>query len=76
MLWKINQILVKPLHLILGLWHVFISPLFGNNCRFVPTCSEYAKDCLQKYYFPKAFCLILYRLLRCNPLCKGGEDPA
>lgn len=50
----------------------------GDNksyCRFTPSCSEYAKKCFMKFNFFKAFILSIYRILRCNPLSKGGYDP-
>ncbi len=45
------------------------------SCRFVPTCSEYALEALEKYGALKGSCLAAKRLLRCHPLCKGGYDP-
>ncbi|MDR2668231.1 MAG: membrane protein insertion efficiency factor YidD [Puniceicoccales bacterium] len=60
----------------------FISPLkiaiFGPwaRCRFVPTCSEYARQCLLRHGIGKALALIIWRILRCNPLVRGGYDPA
>lgn len=44
------------------------------NCRYVPTCSEYARQCFLKYPIYKAILKTLWRLLRCNPLSKGGLD--
>lgn len=52
-----------------------ISPNTPPKCRFIPTCSEYAKECYQKFGFAKASYLTTKRLLRCNPLFKGGYDP-
>ncbi len=52
-----------------------ISPNTAPKCRFIPTCSEYAKECYQKFNFAKASFLTTKRLLRCNPLFKGGYDP-
>lgn len=45
------------------------------KCRFFPTCSQYAKECYMKFNFVKASLLVTKRLLRCNPLSKGGYDP-
>ena len=62
----------------------FLSPLqyalritFGLQCecRFRPTCSEYALGCLRKYRLPMACFLIAKRLLRCQPWGRGGWDP-
>ena len=52
-----------------------ISPSSPPRCRFTPTCSEYAKECYRKFNFAKASYLTTKRLLKCNPLFKGGYDP-
>ena len=52
-----------------------ISPNTPPKCRFYPTCSQYAKECYEKFNFVKASFLTTKRLLRCNPLFKGGYDP-
>ena len=49
--------------------------LLGGRCRFVPTCSHYAEEALQRGPLPHALFLIVWRLLRCQPLCRPGEDP-
>jgi putative membrane protein insertion efficiency factor len=52
-----------------------ISPHLRPSCRYIPSCSEYALQAFQKYGFFKAFGLSVWRILRCNPLSKGGYDP-
>ncbi|MGI6161765.1 MAG: membrane protein insertion efficiency factor YidD [Christensenellales bacterium] len=52
-----------------------ISPMLPAACRFVPSCSQYAYTAIQDYGVFKGLCLALFRLLRCNPFCKGGYDP-
>ena len=52
-----------------------ISPLRPPCCRFIPTCSEYALEAVEKYGAWKGSWLALRRLLRCHPFCKGGYDP-
>lgn len=52
-----------------------ISPLKMPCCRFTPTCSEYAIEALQTYGAFKGTMLSLWRILRCNPFCRGGYDP-
>ena len=52
-----------------------ISPHHQPCCRFTPTCSQYALEAVEKYGAVKGGCLALGRILRCNPLCKGGYDP-
>jgi len=53
----------------------YVSPLLPPSCRFTPTCSEYAVEALQKYGAWKGGWLAVWRILRCNPFCKGGYDP-
>lgn len=45
------------------------------RCRYYPTCSNYAKECYEKFSFAKASFLTAKRLLRCNRLFRGGYDP-
>ena len=52
-----------------------ISPLLPNACRFTPTCSEYAMEAIQKHGALKGTGLAIWRVLRCNPFCKGGYEP-
>ncbi len=53
----------------------YISPLRKPCCRYIPTCSEYALEALEKYGFWKGSWLALRRFLRCHPFHKGGYDP-
>ena len=52
-----------------------ISPMSGPNCRFIPTCSEYALQAINKYGIFKGGIMSIWRILRCNPFSKGGFDP-
>lgn len=54
-----------------------ISPLRAPCCRFIPTCSEYALEAIEKYGAAKGGYLALRRLLRCHPFYRGGKiyDP-
>ena len=47
----------------------------GIRCKFYPTCSEYCKQAIEKYGIVKGVFLGLIRILKCNPLSKGGYDP-
>ena len=53
----------------------FISPLKKPCCRFVPTCSQYALEAVERFGAAKGLWLLLKRVIRCNPFCKGGYDP-
>ncbi len=52
-----------------------ISPNTPPKCRFIPTCSEYAKECFIRFNFFKASFLTIKRLLKCNPFHKIAYDP-
>ena len=59
----------------INLYKYLISPLLGNNCRFLPTCSEYTKESIIKYGVIKGLWLGLKRIVKCHPWGKGGYDP-
>ncbi len=52
-----------------------ISPLLPPLCRFEPSCSAYAREALLRHGAAKGTLLAIWRVLRCNPLCRGGFDP-
>ncbi|HIQ83898.1 MAG TPA: membrane protein insertion efficiency factor YidD [Candidatus Pullichristensenella stercorigallinarum] len=52
-----------------------ISPATPPSCRFIPTCSEYALEAVEKYGALKGGYLAMRRILKCHPLHKGGYDP-
>ena len=52
----------------------YLGWLLGGHCRFMPSCSCYAEEALQRGPLIPALGLIAWRLLRCQPLCKGGID--
>lgn len=52
-----------------------ISPLKLPSCRFSPTCSQYAVEAINTHGAFKGSALAVWRILRCNPFCKGGYDP-
>ena len=57
------------------IYRKYISPLFPRCCRFTPTCSAYAIEAIQVHGVIRGLGLTLWRLLRCQPFCKGGYDP-
>ncbi len=61
---------------LIGFYQKAISPYKGGSCcRFTPTCSQYALEAVEKHGAFKGTWLAVKRLLRCNPLFKGGYDP-
>jgi putative membrane protein insertion efficiency factor len=56
-------------------YRLFISPLKPPTCRFVPTCSEYALQAIEKYGIIRGGIMAARRILRCHPFHPGGYDP-
>ena len=53
----------------------WISPAFPPACRYVPTCSEYAMEAVERYGVLRGGAMAAWRVLRCHPFVKGGLDP-
>jgi uncharacterized protein len=53
----------------------WLSPAFPPACRFVPTCSEYAMEAVERFGFLRGGTMAAWRLLRCHPFAKAGYDP-
>jgi putative membrane protein insertion efficiency factor len=53
----------------------WMSPLFPPSCRYVPTCSEYAMEAVDRFGLLRGGFMATWRLLRCHPFAKGGYDP-
>ena len=64
---NISLFLIKLYQSIPGPWH--------DNCRYYPSCSNYAYDAISKYGFFKGWFISIKRILRCNPFCGSGYDP-
>ncbi len=64
-------------YIIIGMIRVYqMIPFKSHNlCKFTPTCSNYAIDAIKEYGAFKGTILSIKRILRCNPLSKGGYDP-
>jgi uncharacterized protein len=60
---------------LLGVYKVLVSPFLPPACRFEPTCSEYAREAVEKYGALRGTWMGVKRILRCQPFCKGGHDP-
>jgi putative membrane protein insertion efficiency factor len=60
---------------LIRIYRLFISPLLGTNCRYQPTCSQYALTAIDRFGARKGSWLTLKRILRCHPFHPGGYDP-
>lgn len=57
------------------LYQLLLSPLLGNHCRFLPTCSQYAYTAIKQYGLLKGLGLSLARISKCHPWGHNGFDP-
>ena len=63
---------------VLGLlkaYKALVSPMLAPSCRYVPTCSEYAMEAVERHGVLRGGIMAAGRLLRCHPLARGGYDP-
>ena len=61
--------------MLITLYQRLVSPLFPPSCRFVPTCSQYAKQAILTHGLGRGSYLAARRILRCHPFNPGGYDP-
>ena len=67
----LTYILIK----LIKCYKFLISPLLGQSCRYLPTCSDYSIEALKTYGFFKGLFLSIKRILSCHPWGQGGFDP-
>lgn len=68
--------MIKKLLLgVIGAYRYGISPMLGRNCRFHPTCSEYAMDAIRQHGALRGSWLAAKRVGKCHPFHPGGYDP-
>ncbi len=60
---------------LIRVYQLFLSPLLGNHCRFYPSCSQYAREALERHGVLRGGWLAIRRLSRCHPWHPGGLDP-
>ena len=71
---KIFKFIGEFFILLVKIYQVTLSPLFGSNCRFSPTCSNYAIEAIRVYGPLKGSLLAMKRISKCHPFNKGGVD--
>lgn len=65
----------RPILFLIACYRRLLAPLFGGQCRFRPSCSEYARVAVARHGALRGGWFAIARLARCHPLCEGGEDP-
>ena len=53
----------------------YISPMKSTKCPYIPSCSEYGLEAVEKYGALRGSLFALWRIIRCNPFSRGGYDP-
>lgn len=65
----------QPVLLLLRAYKWAISPMLPPSCRYIPTCSEYAMEAIERHGLVRGGWMAARRLLRCHPFAQGGYDP-
>lgn len=60
---------------VIAAYRYIVSPMLGANCRFAPSCSEYAAEAITRHGSLRGGWLSMRRVLRCHPWHAGGYDP-
>lgn len=68
-------ILIFPFVFLIKIYQFFISPIIGKNCRFNPTCSNYALEALKKHGLVLGMYYSIIRISKCHPWGGSGHDP-
>jgi putative membrane protein insertion efficiency factor len=67
---RLRELFLAPLHL----YRRVISPALPSRCRYYPSCSTYAVEAVREYGVIRGSVLAAWRVMRCNPLSRGGFD--
>ena len=60
---------------VIRFYRTSLSPLTASHCKYIPTCSQYGIEAIERFGALKGTALTVWRILRCNPFSKGGYDP-
>ena len=66
---------IMPLVALVKAYQLTLSPIIGRQCKYVPTCSQFAIDALREYGAARGTWMAAKRICRCHPFAKGGYDP-
>lgn len=71
----LKRFVVAAMIRLIRIYQLYISPLMWPRCRFTPSCSQYGIESIRKHGPIGGLWRTAWRILRCNPWCKGGHDP-
>ena len=71
----VNKLITQPLIIVIRFYQYFFSPLLGQNCRYLPTCSEYSIQSFRQFGIIRGFILSFKRISKCHPWGNHGYDP-
>lgn len=72
---RIRKAVRRFLIFLVRVYQLMLSPYLGRQCRFVPTCSNYFIEAVEKHGSIRGSIMGVWRVLRCHPLARGGYDP-
>ena len=75
LLMRVRKAIRAAFILPIRLYQRFVSPILGSHCRYVPTCSEYTAQAVERYGVPRGCWMGLCRIMRCHPWGGRGYDP-
>ena len=70
-----KRIIIYMLISCIKIYQFFMSPILGQNCRYLPTCSEYSIESLKKFGIVKGIFISIKRISKCHPWGDHGYDP-
>lgn len=70
-----NRISQNAVLVLLRAYRWAVSPMLPPACRYVPTCSEYAMEAVERFGAVRGSAMAVWRVLRCHPFTRGGVDP-
>ncbi|MEM0982317.1 MAG: membrane protein insertion efficiency factor YidD [Planctomycetota bacterium] len=71
----VGRVLALPFVGLIHLYRLTLSPFIGGHCRHIPTCSCYGLEAYRLHGPIRGTALTAWRILRCQPFCRGGWDP-
>jgi uncharacterized protein len=71
----VGRLIARGLIFLVDVYRALLSPLIGGVCRYLPTCSVYAREALVRHGAARGSLLAVKRILRCHPFRPGGYDP-